>query len=211
MKNALPALIATRICHDLASPIGAISNVADMMREMGNQGDPEDLAMLSRAAERGTSLLKFYRVVLGTRSAEDPGITLDTFVSLSRCIEVANRLSVEVTCPEATLQPKLAQLGGLMLMAGASMAGLRGTLHLSMLTGPDDICAIDVVGDCVTLDETRADLLTGSQEYPEKPGDIEFCLIRTTADVLPARLEIEQRDGAIRISAVAQSSVNPSE
>lgn len=203
MKNALASLTATRICHDLASPIGAISNVADMMRDMGGQGDAEDLSMLCRAAERGTSLLKFYRVILGTKSAEDPGITLESFVALSKCQEVPNRISVEVTCPVATLEPKVAQLGGLMLMAGASVAGLKGTLRLSLLAEPDRICDLNVLSERADLNTVREALLTGSQEIPEKPGDIEFCLIRTTAEALSARPVIERRDGAIRLSAVA--------
>ncbi|MEM7177617.1 MAG: hypothetical protein AAF503_07920 [Pseudomonadota bacterium] len=211
MKNALPALIVTRICHDLASPIGAISNVADMMRGMGDQGDAEDLDMLCRAAERGTSVLKFYRVVLGYKTAEDPGIMLESFIALSKCQEVANRLSVEVTCSAATLEPKLAKLSGLLLMAGASMAGLKGVLRLSILPSEEEVCVLDVVGDRVTLTETRAHLLTAEQEFAEKPGDIEFCLIRTTAALLSARVEIDRREGSIRLSACPQSSIKPSE
>jgi histidine phosphotransferase ChpT len=64
-RHDLTALIGSRICHDLISPIGAISNGVELlMMESGQQG-PE-VALIAESVAHATARIRFFRVAYGT-------------------------------------------------------------------------------------------------------------------------------------------------
>ena len=68
----LSALIGSRICHDLISPIGAVSNGLELIQMTGEPLGPElDLIATSIAAAK--SKIRFFRVAYG---AAKPGVVL---------------------------------------------------------------------------------------------------------------------------------------
>ena len=59
----LAALIASRICHDLISPIGAISNGVELL---GMEApDRPELALLSESAANANARIRFFRISFG--------------------------------------------------------------------------------------------------------------------------------------------------
>lgn len=60
----LSALLASRICHDLISPIGAISNGVELLQLSGADG-PE-IALISEAVESANLRIRYFRVAFGT-------------------------------------------------------------------------------------------------------------------------------------------------
>lgn len=63
----LAALIASRICHDLISPIGAISNGVELLA-MERPG-PE-LALLTESAAHANARIRLFRISFGAAGAE---------------------------------------------------------------------------------------------------------------------------------------------
>lgn len=61
----LSAMIASRICHDLVSPMGAISNGLELLELAQNPHGPE-LALISQSIDSATARLRFYRIAFGT-------------------------------------------------------------------------------------------------------------------------------------------------
>lgn len=63
-------LLVSRVCHDLVSPVGAVSNGIELMRELGPEmaGDAVDLieSSISQASVR----LKMFRLVYGVAGSE---------------------------------------------------------------------------------------------------------------------------------------------
>ena len=60
-------LLASRICHDLVSPVGAINNGVEFMEEMGD--DPEQrkdaLGLISHSASQASAKLQAFRIAYG--------------------------------------------------------------------------------------------------------------------------------------------------
>lgn len=72
----LPQMLATRLCHDLAGPIGAISAGAELM---GEDTDPsfagEAVALLRHSAEAASVRLRFLRSAFGMAGRPSGGLT----------------------------------------------------------------------------------------------------------------------------------------
>lgn len=63
----LGALIGSRICHDLVSPIGAIGNGVELLSMTGGVAAPE-LALISESVENANARIKFFRIAFGQSS-----------------------------------------------------------------------------------------------------------------------------------------------
>ncbi len=65
----LGTLIASRICHDIISPIGAISNGLELVALTGNGNTPE-MELIEQSVAGANARVRFYRVALGLASQE---------------------------------------------------------------------------------------------------------------------------------------------
>ncbi len=65
----LSASIVSRICHDLVSPMGAISNGLELLQLSQQQGGAE-FDLITQSVESATTRLRFYRIALGRVSAD---------------------------------------------------------------------------------------------------------------------------------------------
>ena len=68
-KPDLTALLGSRICHDLISPIGAISNGLELLMMDGTQGGPE-MVLISESVANANARIRFFRVAFGTASPD---------------------------------------------------------------------------------------------------------------------------------------------
>lgn len=68
-KSDLAALLGSRICHDLISPIGAIGNGLELlMMDTGTHG-PE-MALISESVGHANARIRFFRVAFGAAAGE---------------------------------------------------------------------------------------------------------------------------------------------
>lgn len=65
----LAAMIGSRICHDLISPIGAIANGVELLGMSGAAPSPE-LALISESVTNANARIRFFRITYGHASAE---------------------------------------------------------------------------------------------------------------------------------------------
>ncbi len=66
-------LLASRICHDIISPVGAINNGIEFMREMGEDAGDEALDLIAYSAEQSASKLAAFRMAYGA-GGRDPNM-----------------------------------------------------------------------------------------------------------------------------------------
>jgi len=64
----ITALVSSRICHDLISPIGAISNGVELLHEMPGTASPE-LALIAESVETAAQKLRCFRIAFGAAPA----------------------------------------------------------------------------------------------------------------------------------------------
>ncbi len=73
MSNNTPdfaALIGSRICHDLISPIGAINNGLELLGMAGEASGPE-LNLISESVDNASARIRFFRLAFGAASAQE--------------------------------------------------------------------------------------------------------------------------------------------
>jgi histidine phosphotransferase ChpT len=64
----LTAFVGSRICHDLASPLGAISNGLELLELSGVTPSPE-LALLNDSIKAANARVEFFRVAFGSAAS----------------------------------------------------------------------------------------------------------------------------------------------
>jgi histidine phosphotransferase ChpT len=68
-KPDLAALIASRICHDLISPIGAIGNGVELLA-MEPGGTRPEMALISESVANANARIRFFRICFGQASSD---------------------------------------------------------------------------------------------------------------------------------------------
>ncbi len=76
MPNSTPdlaALIGSRICHDLISPIGAINNGLELLGMAGQTSGPE-LNLISESVDNASARIRFFRLAFGAAGPQDVAV-----------------------------------------------------------------------------------------------------------------------------------------
>jgi histidine phosphotransferase ChpT len=68
-KPDLAALIGSRICHDLISPIGAIGNGVELLMMDGAEKTPE-LALIAESVASANARIRFFRIAFGSAGGD---------------------------------------------------------------------------------------------------------------------------------------------
>jgi histidine phosphotransferase ChpT len=63
----LGALIGSRLCHDLISPLGAIANGVELLQMDGGNAGPE-IALIAESVASANARIRFFRVAFGAGS-----------------------------------------------------------------------------------------------------------------------------------------------
>jgi histidine phosphotransferase ChpT len=71
MQGDLTALVGSRICHDLISPLGAIGNGVELMELSGHPQTPE-MTLIAESVAAAQARIKFFRVAYGGAEAGLP-------------------------------------------------------------------------------------------------------------------------------------------
>ena len=66
-------LLASRICHDLISPVGAVHNGVEFLEEMGIESGAEAISLIAHSAQMAAARLQAFRMAYGA-GGRDPNI-----------------------------------------------------------------------------------------------------------------------------------------
>lgn len=87
----LGALIGSRICHDLISPIGAINNGLELLGMSSDRDGPE-LDLITESVGNASARIRFFRIAYGAGSDQPMGRA--EVVSILRDVTTGGRLTV---------------------------------------------------------------------------------------------------------------------
>jgi histidine phosphotransferase ChpT len=63
-------LVASRICHDLVSPVGAVSNGVELLQELGESAGEEAMQLIASSALQAGIRLKCFRLAYGAAGTD---------------------------------------------------------------------------------------------------------------------------------------------
>ena len=202
----LASLLCSRLCHDLLSPVGALSNGIELLRD---ERDPEMrqrcMELLEQSARISADKLKFFRLAFGAAGGFGDSVPVEEPRELVRAL-VANsgRIALEWSVSEEQL-PKAAVKVLLNLAAIGIDALPRGgqlDIGAERRDGASEI-AIRAAGDKIAFDETIGAALEGTLPPSELSGrTAPAYMIRQIADGVGGGLQYALSDESLVMGAV---------
>lgn len=138
-SDRLAELLCSRLCHDLISPLGAITNGLELISEGDKSVMDEAIAMIGSSARQGTARLSYFRLAFGAGGGE-LGVGFGTIRKVAADYFEDRKLPVNWETPlpddHAALDRVAVKLIlNLLLVAGES--ALRGAaLHVTFSPDP---------------------------------------------------------------------------
>ena len=96
-KPDISALLGSRICHDLISPIGAISNGVELLLMDGSARGPE-MTLVAESVANANARIRFFRVAFG-QTSKDQRIGLAEIRGLLADLSCGSRNTVDWASP----------------------------------------------------------------------------------------------------------------
>lgn len=189
------ALIASRICHDLAGPISAISNGIELMQMVGADpsGGPE-IDLVTDSIENLTERLRLCRIAFGYATAEQQ-------VNLSEMTEMLatlyqSRIKVSWDASESVLSRHSAKILLLSILCLETTIPYGGEIQLA---GGGKQWVIRASGEKVALPEVW-DMLSGADASPSlTPALCQFYMLPRTLAENGSQIRVEPTDTQIMI------------
>jgi histidine phosphotransferase ChpT len=200
----LAGILCARICHDLGSPVGAVVNGIDLVRDLAAGEAGAELDMVERSAQRAAALLRFHRLAFGI--LRDPGQRLSRAELARTAGEVLAGPRVEIAWSALdgpALGAPAARLTALMLLAGRAMLGIGGTLRVVLPADGDLPVAVLAEGGRVAVSEAQRRWLTLVPGPGPDAPQIEFALLPDAAAAAGARVELIEGAGQVALRAIA--------
>ncbi|KRA84383.1 histidine phosphotransferase family protein [Altererythrobacter sp. Root672] len=198
----LAALLCSRLCHDLLSPVGALSNGLELLSD---EKDPEMrkrcFELLEQSAKISADKLKFFRLAYGAAGGFGEAVPTEEPRSLiSGLVSGNERLQLDWAVTDLTL-PKPAVKILLNLSAIAIDALVRGgtlSIGAEQREGTTEI-AVRATGPRVAFDASIGKALDGSLPENELSG--------RTAPAHMIRLLAEERGGGVQYALSGEALV----
>ena len=200
-QDKLAGLIGSRICHDLISPIGAVTNGLELMELAGLPQGPE-VELVNQSAFSAAARIKYYRLAFGdtgklesthqVRGAEIADILAGVFLS--------GRISVQwhVTedLPRAEIKAAL-----LAVMCAEVALGSGGRIDV---THEGSTWVVDAKGQKLMLqgepwEVLRANADLADTEIAIAPAAVQFALLPEVLKQLDRRLQVSSQDDVLTL------------
>lgn len=164
----LAALLSSRVCHDVISPVGAIVNGLEVLEE---EKDVEmrghALALIKSSADEASSRLQFCRLAFGAAGSKGASIDTGDAEMVTRQLLADERTSLNWSVPRVLMSKnKVKLLLNLCLLADTSIP--RGGVISVSSTGDEDSIAfrVEAKGTNARVAATIPTLLAGEPEDP---------------------------------------------
>ena len=107
---SLTALVGSRICHDLISPIGAIGNGVELLA-LTDRDTSAEMALITESVENASARIRFFRVAFG--AAGDQMMGRAEVMSILSDLSAASRFDCDwcLETPQPRVLVRLAFLG----------------------------------------------------------------------------------------------------
>ncbi|MBB3998968.1 histidine phosphotransferase ChpT [Aureimonas pseudogalii] len=116
----LAALLASRLCHDIISPVGAVQAGLELLDEMPN--DPEAMALVRRSTQSAVAKLQFARVAYGSSGSTLAQIDMGDAKSVAEGLMAFEKADLNWSGQRAYVPKNIAKLVlNLVMVANASV------------------------------------------------------------------------------------------
>ena len=191
----LTALLGARICHDLISPIGAISNGVELLMMEGSTKSPE-LALISDSVTHANARIRFFRVAFGS-SGGDQRLGRAEILAILTDLTRGGRLSIDWNSPP-DLPRRDVKLAFLLIQCLESALAYGGKI---VLTQTDGRWLISGRAPKLKIDAALWEVLVNPAAVAEiGPAQVQFLLVPEEFNRQHRRLTAHLSETEIRLS-----------
>jgi histidine phosphotransferase ChpT len=190
----LAALLCSRLCHDLISPVGAIINGLEVMEEDKDEETKTfALDLIKKSATQASAKLQFCRLAFGAAGSAGAQIELGDAEKAARGLLEDGKTTLVWNLPRALVAKNRAKLLLNMLLVAGATIPRGGTLTAEPMSEGYQVSAR---GLNARLGPATADLLAGSPAEPVNAHAIQ-----------PVYTGILARDCGLAITAKIQADM----
>ena len=129
----LAALVSSRICHDIISPVGAIANGLEVMTEEADQSMRDHaMELIRKSVQQASAKLQFARLAFGAAGSSGAEIDLMEAEKVARAVAETGKHSVEWSGPAARIAKDKVKLLLNMVTMALNALPRGGTLKISI-------------------------------------------------------------------------------
>jgi histidine phosphotransferase ChpT len=157
----LAALLCSRVCHDIISPVGAIANGLELMDdpEVDAEMKATALNMVRSSAKTATAKLKFCRIAFGASGSAGAQIDMGEAGEMAKDFVGNEKIRLDWQAPREN-RPK-AEVKLVLNMLMLAMAGIpRGGVVTVTVEGRNFL--VSAKGERAKVPQAMADVLTGA-------------------------------------------------
>ena len=187
------ALIGSRICHDLVSPIGAIGNGVELMLMDGAAQGPE-LTLIAESVANANARIRFFRIAFG--ASGDQRIARSDVLSILSDVAQGGRMHIEWTST-ADLARAEVRLAFLAIQCFETIMPYGGTLTVAQSA---DLWQVAAHSSRFKVDEALwAGLSSPKVNADVSPAHVQFALLPLAVATLQRQLAAERTETDIRL------------
>ena len=189
----LAALIGSRICHDLISPIGAINNGIELLGMTGAADGPE-MQLISESVGNASARIRFFRIAFG--AAGDQEVGRSEIVSVLEDMMGGGRIQIDYAPIEA--QPrKMVRLAFLSILCLESALPYGGRIEISTMDGS---WSLRGSSEKMNVDMTHWSVLADpNNKIDIAPANVQFALLPMLASDEGLRLYANITDDEVEV------------
>jgi histidine phosphotransferase ChpT len=164
----LAALVCSRVCHDLISPVGAIVNGIEVMEEDKNEETKAfALELIKKSAHQASAKLQFCRLAFGAAGSAGAQIDLGDAEKAARGLIEDGKTTMIWNLPRQLLAKNRVKLLLNMVLIGSGSIPRGGTLTIDPVPGEEAIAGFVVTASGLNakLNAMTAELLAGSSTH----------------------------------------------
>ncbi len=200
----LAALLCSRVCHDLISPVGAIVNGIEVMEEdKGEETKAFALDLIKKSAYQASAKLQFCRLAFGAAGSAGAQIDLGDAEKAARGLFEDGKITLVWNLPRELLAKNRVKLLLNMLLIAAGTISRGGTLTVDPATGAEGVTGFVVTASGLNakLNPVTAELLTGSPAHAVDAHAIQPLYAGILARDCGLVLSADGEDGRVALTA----------
>lgn len=202
-------LLASRICHDLAGGVSALSTGAELLTEEGGAPAEEALALISMSAEQTAHRLQFLRLAFGQGGGEDGRVALGDVRRAVHDYLGGTRTSLMWEAPETRIPLEAGKLLVNLCSVGVDCLPRGGVLGVEVTVIEGRLgFAVSAQGSGARLDETLSRALQADAPADAlTPRTVHGHFAALLARELGAELEVVQAgEEEVRLAALTPAA-----
>jgi len=190
----LSALVASRLCHDLGNPLGAVSNGVELLQMSGMANSPE-MALIADALRDTEARLQFFRIAYGA-ARPDQHISEREARNILSQMYSAGRLTVDWL-----LMGDLPRhhVKSAFLMIACAEAALPMGGHITIAQPERGTVKVGADGPRILHDLSGLAWLGGASHSTPSPREVQFLMLLTEAAEIGAEISLSLSDTRLQI------------